>query len=57
MHRKQFFFVAACIAVLLWARNPAFSQDSASQPDKPGTLVVSPLTAWVFRSRSTKISN
>ncbi|MGA9641064.1 MAG: hypothetical protein WBQ72_06690 [Terriglobales bacterium] len=38
MHRKQFFFVAACIAVLLWARNPAFSQDSASQPDKPGTL-------------------
>ncbi|HTR26470.1 MAG TPA: hypothetical protein VMI10_21040 [Terriglobales bacterium] len=38
MHRKQLFFVALCIAALLSARNLAFSQDSASQPDKPGTL-------------------
>ncbi len=38
MHRKQLFFVAVCIAVLLSARNLAFSQDSAPQPDKPGTL-------------------
>ncbi len=38
MHRKQLFFVAVCIAILLSARNLAISQDSASQPDKPGTL-------------------
>jgi predicted transglutaminase-like cysteine proteinase len=35
MHRKQLLFIAVCVAVLLSARNLAFSQDSASQQDKP----------------------
>jgi predicted transglutaminase-like cysteine proteinase len=35
MHRKQLFFRAVCVAVLLSACNLAFSQDSASQQDKP----------------------
>jgi hypothetical protein len=38
MHKKQFFFVAALTVGLLSTRNLAFSQDSASQPDKPGAL-------------------
>jgi predicted transglutaminase-like cysteine proteinase len=37
MRKKHFFFVAALAVVLLPSRNLAFSQNSASQQDKPGT--------------------
>ncbi|HKN16663.1 MAG TPA: hypothetical protein VJX47_06955 [Candidatus Sulfotelmatobacter sp.] len=34
MHRKQLFFIAVCVAVLLSAHSLAFSQNSAAQQDK-----------------------
>ncbi|MGA2354500.1 MAG: hypothetical protein ABSG02_08385 [Terriglobales bacterium] len=38
MHKKHLFLVAALAVVLLSTRNLAFSQNSASQPDKPGAF-------------------
>jgi hypothetical protein len=42
MHKKHLFLVAALAVVLLSTRNLAFSQDSASQPDKPAALAGKP---------------
>ena len=42
MHKKHLFLVAALAVVLLSTRNLAFSQDSASQPDKPTALAGKP---------------
>jgi hypothetical protein len=42
MHKKQLFFVATLAVVLLSTRNLAFAQDSASQPERSGTLAGKP---------------